>query len=81
MVYGEGGTKSSDLLLPGLMLMILGWLLVGLTGPYVLNIYRGHLTSSRLRAAWSRFAVRTGKTRETGYVDFDWFRVERGLNF
>jgi beta-xylosidase len=22
------------------------------------------------------FAVRTGKTRETGYADFDWFRVE-----
>lgn len=21
------------------------------------------------------FAVRTGKTRETGYADFDWFRV------
>ncbi|MDQ1591539.1 MAG: hypothetical protein QOG71_2166 [Pyrinomonadaceae bacterium] len=37
MVYDEGGIKSSDLLLPGLMLMILGWLLVGLTGPYVLK--------------------------------------------
>jgi beta-xylosidase len=23
------------------------------------------------------FAVRTGKTRETGYADFEWFRVER----
>jgi hypothetical protein len=22
------------------------------------------------------FAVRTGKTRETGYANFDWFRVE-----
>ena len=22
------------------------------------------------------FAVRTGKTRETGYADFDWFRIE-----
>jgi len=22
------------------------------------------------------FAVRTGQTRETGYADFDWFRVE-----
>ena len=22
------------------------------------------------------FGVRTGKTRETGYADFDWFRVE-----
>ncbi|HEX7176349.1 MAG TPA: DASS family sodium-coupled anion symporter [Pyrinomonadaceae bacterium] len=37
MVYGEGGVKSSDLLLPGLVLMILGCLVVGLTGPYVLK--------------------------------------------
>jgi sodium-dependent dicarboxylate transporter 2/3/5 len=37
MVYGEGGVKSSDLLLPGLVLMILGCLLVGLTGPSVLE--------------------------------------------
>lgn len=38
MVYGEGGVRPSDLLLPGLVLMILGCLVVGLTGPYVLNL-------------------------------------------
>jgi sodium-dependent dicarboxylate transporter 2/3/5 len=35
MVYGEGGVRSSDLLSPGLVLMVLGCLLVALTGPYV----------------------------------------------
>lgn len=37
MVYGEGGIKSSDLLSPGLVLMLLGCLLVALTGPSVLR--------------------------------------------
>ena len=37
MVYGEG-VKSSDLLFPGLILMILGCLLVALTGNYVLGL-------------------------------------------
>jgi sodium-dependent dicarboxylate transporter 2/3/5 len=37
MVYGEG-VRSSDLLVPGLILMILGCLLVGLTGPFVLRL-------------------------------------------
>jgi sodium-dependent dicarboxylate transporter 2/3/5 len=37
MVYGEGGLKSSDLLWPGFVLMILGCLLVALTGPFVLK--------------------------------------------
>ncbi len=38
MVYGEGGLKSSDLFSPGLVLMILGCLLVALTGPAVLKL-------------------------------------------
>lgn len=38
MVYGEGGIKSSDLLAPGIVLMILGCLLVALTGPSVLRL-------------------------------------------
>jgi sodium-dependent dicarboxylate transporter 2/3/5 len=37
MVYGEGGVKSTDLLLPGLVLMFLGCLLISLTGPAVLH--------------------------------------------
>lgn len=37
MVYGEG-VRSSDLLVPGLILMLLGCLLVGLTGPFVLRL-------------------------------------------
>jgi sodium-dependent dicarboxylate transporter 2/3/5 len=37
MVYGEG-VKSSDLLMPGLILMILGCLLISLTGPTVLRL-------------------------------------------
>ena len=37
MVYGEGGIRASDLLSPGLVLMILGCLLVALTGPSVLK--------------------------------------------
>jgi sodium-dependent dicarboxylate transporter 2/3/5 len=38
MVYGEGGIRSSDLLVPGLILMILGCLLLSLTGPFVLRL-------------------------------------------
>lgn len=37
MVYGEGGLSSRDLLRVGLPLMIVGSLLVGLTGPLVLR--------------------------------------------
>jgi sodium-dependent dicarboxylate transporter 2/3/5 len=36
MVYGEGGVSAHDLLRVGLPLMVLGCLLVGLTGPGVL---------------------------------------------
>jgi sodium-dependent dicarboxylate transporter 2/3/5 len=38
MVYGEGGLTQADLLVPGLVLMLLGCLLVSLTGPYVLSL-------------------------------------------
>jgi solute carrier family 13 (sodium-dependent dicarboxylate transporter), member 2/3/5 len=38
MVYGEGGLKAMDIFLPGTIIMILGCLLITLTGPYVLNI-------------------------------------------
>jgi sodium-dependent dicarboxylate transporter 2/3/5 len=38
MVYGEGGLTQTDLLVPGLVLMILGCVLISLTGPYVLNL-------------------------------------------
>lgn len=38
MVYGEGGVTSSDLAIPGIVLMILGCILVSLTGPFVLNL-------------------------------------------
>lgn len=38
MVYGEGGVRSGDLFSPGLVLMVLGCLLVSLTGPFVLNM-------------------------------------------
>jgi sodium-dependent dicarboxylate transporter 2/3/5 len=37
MVYGEGGLKFNDLFLPGILLMILGCLLISLTGQSVLN--------------------------------------------
>lgn len=37
MVYGEG-VRSSDLLVPGLILMIVGCLLVAFTGPFVLRL-------------------------------------------
>ncbi|HYH86862.1 MAG TPA: DASS family sodium-coupled anion symporter [Pyrinomonadaceae bacterium] len=38
MVYGEGGVRSGDFLAPGLALMLLGCLLISLTGPFVLNL-------------------------------------------
>ena len=38
MVVGEGGVRSTDLLVPGLALMVLGVLLVSLTGPAVLRL-------------------------------------------
>jgi solute carrier family 13 (sodium-dependent dicarboxylate transporter), member 2/3/5 len=38
MVYGEGGIKSSDLFVPGIILMLLGSLLISLTGPQVLQL-------------------------------------------
>jgi sodium-dependent dicarboxylate transporter 2/3/5 len=38
MVYGEGGLRQGDLLVPGLILMILGCLLVSATGPFVLGL-------------------------------------------
>lgn len=37
MAYGEGGLKFNDLFVPGIFLMILGCLLVSLTGQSVLN--------------------------------------------
>jgi sodium-dependent dicarboxylate transporter 2/3/5 len=37
MAYGEGGLSARDLLRIGLPLMIVGCLLVGLTGPWVLH--------------------------------------------
>jgi sodium-dependent dicarboxylate transporter 2/3/5 len=38
MVYGEGGLTQADLLVPGLVLMILGCVLISLTGPHVLSL-------------------------------------------
>jgi sodium-dependent dicarboxylate transporter 2/3/5 len=38
MVYGEGGVRNGDLFVPGFALMILGCLLVSLTGPFVLKL-------------------------------------------
>lgn len=38
MVYGEGGVTFSDLAVPGIVLMILGCILVSLSGPFVLNL-------------------------------------------
>jgi sodium-dependent dicarboxylate transporter 2/3/5 len=37
MIYGEGGLKFNDLFLPGIILMVLGCLLISLTGQSVLN--------------------------------------------
>lgn len=38
MVYGEGGITSSDLAIPGFILMIIGAAVVSLTRPFVLNL-------------------------------------------
>ncbi|MFN0140086.1 MAG: SLC13 family permease [Pyrinomonadaceae bacterium] len=38
MAYGEGGLKFTDLFSPGIILMIVGCLLVSLTGRYALNL-------------------------------------------
>jgi sodium-dependent dicarboxylate transporter 2/3/5 len=38
MVHGEGGVRSTDLLVPGLILMVLGVLLVSTTGPALLRL-------------------------------------------
>lgn len=38
MVYGEGGVTFSDLAIPGIVLMILGCIIVSLTGPFVLKL-------------------------------------------
>jgi sodium-dependent dicarboxylate transporter 2/3/5 len=37
LAYGEGGLKSGDFLLPGVILMIIGCIIVSLTGPAVLR--------------------------------------------
>jgi sodium-dependent dicarboxylate transporter 2/3/5 len=37
MIYGEGGVKTTDLLWPGLVLMLGGCVIVSLTGPIVLR--------------------------------------------
>ena len=38
MVYGEGGLEFKDLFLPGIVIMVLGCLIVSLTGRAVLNL-------------------------------------------
>lgn len=38
MAYGEGGVRFSDLFLPGIIIMILGCLIISLTGRWVLNL-------------------------------------------
>jgi sodium-dependent dicarboxylate transporter 2/3/5 len=38
MVFGEGGLKSRDLLVVGLLIMFLGCLLITLTGQWVLHL-------------------------------------------
>jgi len=38
MVFGEGGLRFSDLFLPGIIMMLLGCLIISLTGPYILNL-------------------------------------------
>lgn len=65
MVYGEGGIKSGDLLAPGIVLMIPGCLLVGLTGTFVLNLlgipwqvgarkHNGHLPRPSPHRRWTQ---------------------------
>lgn len=38
MVFGEGGLRQNELVVPGLILMILGCLLISATGPFVLRL-------------------------------------------
>lgn len=38
MAYGEGGLRTTDLLIPGFVIMIAGCILVGLTGAGILNM-------------------------------------------
>jgi sodium-dependent dicarboxylate transporter 2/3/5 len=38
MVYGEGGVRFKDLFVPGIVLMLLGCLVVSLTGRFILNL-------------------------------------------
>lgn len=38
MVYGKGGVKFKDLFLPGIILMLLGCLIISLTGRTILNL-------------------------------------------
>lgn len=38
MVYGEGGVRFGDLFLPGIIIMLLGCLIISLTGRSVLNL-------------------------------------------
>jgi sodium-dependent dicarboxylate transporter 2/3/5 len=38
MAYGEGGLRTSDLFYPGIVIMVLGCLIVSLTGRYVLGL-------------------------------------------
>jgi sodium-dependent dicarboxylate transporter 2/3/5 len=38
MIYGEGGITFSDLAIPGLILMLVGCVVVSITGPLVLNL-------------------------------------------
>lgn len=38
MAYGEGGLRTSDLFYPGIVIMVIGCLIVSLTGRYVLGL-------------------------------------------
>jgi sodium-dependent dicarboxylate transporter 2/3/5 len=38
MAHGEGGLRSSDLLLPGIVIMLIGCALVSITGRFALNL-------------------------------------------
>ena len=42
MVFGEGGVRFNDLFLPGINLMIVGCLMVSLTGRFILNLVGIH---------------------------------------
>ena len=38
MVYGEGGIESKDFMIPGLLIMIIGCVVISLTGPFILGL-------------------------------------------